>query len=188
MLRHLRARPNSRKVLLFTCACIQRAGKEDRNALAEWVTLANEVAEGHLAAKRLDRYETEHDTAQVIHSWALTYVFEAFWLSCGRDWDSDWAKKDRPEERRVQAAQADLVREVFGVPFGRTAIRRAWRTRDIGALARQMYEERAFSRMPELAEALSRNGCTDAAVLAHCRRRGKHVRGCWVVDLILGKK
>jgi len=41
--------------------------------------------------------------------------------------------------------------------------------------------------MPILADALEDAGCTDAAILEHCRGPGPHVRGCWVVDLILGK-
>jgi hypothetical protein len=51
-------------------------------------------------------------------------------------------------------------------------------------LARTIYEDRAFDRMPELAKALERAGCTDDDVLAHCRGRREHARGCWVVDLI----
>ena len=26
------------------------------------------------------------------------------------------------------------------------------------------------------------------AILNHCRQPGEHVRGCWVVDLVLGKE
>jgi hypothetical protein len=55
-------------------------------------------------------------------------------------------------------------------------------------LARTIYESRAFDRMPDLAEALERAGCTNADILAHCRQPGPHVRGCWVVDLILRRE
>jgi len=51
-----------------------------------------------------------------------------------------------------------------------------------------MYESRDFAPMPVLADALEEAGCDDAAVLAHCRDpQAPHVRGCWVVDLVLGK-
>ncbi|MDY3556283.1 hypothetical protein R5W24_005446 [Gemmata sp. JC717] len=51
-----------------------------------------------------------------------------------------------------------------------------------------MYESRDFSAMPILADALQDAGCEDGAVLDHCRDpHGVHVRGCWVVDLVLGK-
>ena len=50
-----------------------------------------------------------------------------------------------------------------------------------------MYEDRAFDRLPLLADALEDAGCADADILVHCRNGGEHVRGCWVVDLLLGK-
>jgi hypothetical protein len=64
----------------------------------------------------------------------------------------------------------------------------AWRTSDAVALARGIYAERAFDRMPILADALQDAGCTDRVVLLHCRGPFVHVRGCWVVDLVLGKE
>ena len=54
-------------------------------------------------------------------------------------------------------------------------------------LARSMYDARDFSSIPILADALEEAGCQDAAILSHCREQGTHVRGCWVVDLVLGK-
>ena len=58
---------------------------------------------------------------------------------------------------------------------------------DCRALAGAIYDERAFDRLPVLGDALEDAGCADAAILAHCRGPGEHVRGCWVVDLLLGK-
>ena len=62
-----------------------------------------------------------------------------------------------------------------------------WRTADAVGLARGMYEDRALDRLPLLADALMDAGCADEQVLGHCRSEGPHVRGCWVVDLVLGK-
>jgi hypothetical protein len=42
--------------------------------------------------------------------------------------------------------------------------------------------------MPELADALAEAGCSNQDILSHCRGPGPHVRGCWVVDLVLGKE
>jgi hypothetical protein len=56
------------------------------------------------------------------------------------------------------------------------------------ALARGIYAERAFDRLPILADALQDAGCDNADVLAHCRGRGPHVLGCWVVDRLLKKE
>jgi hypothetical protein len=50
-----------------------------------------------------------------------------------------------------------------------------------------MYEARDFTAMPLLADLLEEAGCP-AAVGAHCRDLGPHARGCWVVDLLLGKE
>ncbi len=58
---------------------------------------------------------------------------------------------------------------------------------ELRALAEAVYEERAFDRLPILADALEDAGCSDSAVLNHCRQPGVHVRGCWVVDLLLGR-
>jgi hypothetical protein len=86
------------------------------------------------------------------------------------------------------AAQARLLRCVFGNPFCPVAFSPSWRTDTAVILARQMYESRAFSAMPILADALQDAGCDSADVLDHCRGPGPHVRGCWVVDLLLGKE
>ena len=83
--------------------------------------------------------------------------------------------------------QAALLRDIFGNPFRPTAFSPPWRTDTAVSLARQMYESRDYSAMPILADALQDAGCDDADALDHCRGSGPHVRGCWVVDLVLGK-
>jgi hypothetical protein len=88
---------------------------------------------------------------------------------------------------RGDAAQAALVREVFGNPFRRVRARRAWRTPRVVSLAAAIYGKPLGRRMPDLGRALERAGCTDDRMIEHCRSRRPHVRGCWVVDLILGK-
>jgi hypothetical protein len=94
-------------------------------------------------------------------------------------------------QRGEKAVQADLVRDVFGpLPFREVAVAPPWLTWNAGAvprLAQAIYEERAFDRLPILADALEEAGGTDAALLGHCRAPGPHVRGCWVIDLLLGK-
>jgi hypothetical protein len=87
-----------------------------------------------------------------------------------------------PEQRRQQAA---LVRDIFGNPFRPVEFDPRWRTADVMGLARAIYEDRAFDRLPLLADALMDAGCADEQVTGHCRAAGPHVRGCWVVDLVL---
>jgi hypothetical protein len=84
--------------------------------------------------------------------------------------------------------QCSRVRDMFGNPFRPVTADPAWLTPTVVALARGIYADRAFDRLPILADALQDAGCEDPEVLAHCRSDGPHVRGCWVVDLVLGKE
>ena len=84
--------------------------------------------------------------------------------------------------------QADLLRDIFGNPFRPVVFNPAWRTETAVGIATGIYEDRAFERMPILADALQEAGCEHADILSHCREPGEHVRGCWVVDLVLGKE
>jgi hypothetical protein len=54
-------------------------------------------------------------------------------------------------------------------------------------LAHLIYDQRRFTDLPVLADALEEAGCTDQTILDHLRGPGPHVRGCWAVDLLLGK-
>ncbi len=80
------------------------------------------------------------------------------------------------------------IRDVFGNPFRPVVADPAWLTPTTVAIATAIYADRAFDRMPILADALEEAGCVNADVLLHCRGGGPHVRGCWVVDLLLGKE
>lgn len=77
---------------------------------------------------------------------------------------------------------------IVGNPFRSVSLDLAWCTPTVTQLAQAIYEDRAFDRMPILADALEDAGCTDASVLEHCRGGSVHARGCWVVDLLLGKE
>jgi len=86
-------------------------------------------------------------------------------------------------------AQAALVREIFGAaPFRKLSADSTWLTPAVVPLARGIDDDRAFERMPILADALIDAGCDDAEIVAHCRSAGPHIRGCWVVDLLLAKE
>jgi hypothetical protein len=83
---------------------------------------------------------------------------------------------------------AELLREHRGNPFCPVSLDARWLTPTVVALAKTIYSDRAFDRLPILADALEESGCTKAEILDHCRGPGPHVRGCWAVDLILGKE
>src|SRR5262249_19627484 len=92
------------------------------------------------------------------------------------------------------AVPADLVRDVEGDLSRTVAASAAWLTPTVTALARAAYEERSLPAgtldallLAVLADALEEAGCADRAVLGHLRGPGPHVRGCHVLDALLGK-
>jgi hypothetical protein len=80
------------------------------------------------------------------------------------------------------------IRDIFGNPFRPVSINPDWLTSSVLALAEGIYADRAFDRMPVLADALQDAGCENADILNHCRGDGPHVRGCWIVDLLTGRE
>jgi hypothetical protein len=90
-----------------------------------------------------------------------------------------------PKEKGPQAV---IIRDVFGNPLRPVAADPSWQTPDVVKLAKAIYDDRAFDQLPLLADALETAACTNAELLAHCRQPGLHVRGCWAVDLVLGKE
>jgi hypothetical protein len=94
-------------------------------------------------------------------------------------------------ELATDSSACRLLRDVFGNPFRQTRVISSWLSWNdwtVMNIAEGIYEERAFGRMPILHDALLDAGCDDENILAHCRGEGPHVRGCWVVDLTLGKE
>jgi hypothetical protein len=102
--------------------------------------------------------------------------------------DSEWGYRRLAEVGWPGRWLADCV---FGNPFRPSVVDASWLSWEgstVPRLAQGIYDERAFDRLPILGDALEEAGCTDADVLGHCRSEGPHTRGCWVVDLILGKE
>jgi hypothetical protein len=93
-------------------------------------------------------------------------------------------------------AQVDLQLDLQGINLARTWCHNRWRsafqpewfTATVMSLAEGIDRDRAFDRLPILADALQDAGCDNADILDHCRDAGPHVRGCWVVDLLTGKE
>jgi hypothetical protein len=117
---------------------------------------------------------------------ALGAAMAAAQFATGPLYHSVW----RSAVEAQKTAQRQLLRDLFGNPFRRPVLDPLWRRSNDGAavrLAGAVHEEQAFERLPILADALEDAGCDDAGLLGHCRGPGPHVRGCWAVDLILGK-
>ena len=118
-------------------------------------------------------------------------AYERIWQTHGSNNDERVAKDDAI---RVVAANAErnlqavLLRDILGNPFRPVTIDPRWLTSTVVDLAIAIYQERAFDRMPILADALMDAGCDDEEIISHCRGEGPHVRGCWVVDLLTGRE
>ncbi len=159
------------------------------------------------------RVSQDKTAAQAVQAALLRDLFTPFaptvregWQTCGRcagvgviESDDGWNVRDR-------------CKVCYGsgrVPSAKLAVWLAWNDGCAPKLARSIYEERAWDRMPLLADVLEEAGCEDAEILAHCRRPsaglslkevvkgagwvcdpladwGPHVRGCWATDLLLG--
>jgi hypothetical protein len=92
--------------------------------------------------------------------------------------------------RKQHSSSAALLRDIFRNPFRRVTVRKAWLAWHGGTipeLAQAIYDGRAFDRLPSLADTLEDAGCDNADILNHLRGPGPHVRGCWVVDCLIGK-
>jgi hypothetical protein len=130
------------------------------------VVLRSYEAHGVIAAEGLD---AESSRRSVPPCYTFGYVV------------SELAKLDE------QRAQANLLRDIVGDPASSFDFDSRWRTHDVIGLAHAIYGDCKFELLPILADALMDAGCDDERVLSHCRSITRHVRGCWVVDLVLGK-
>jgi hypothetical protein len=92
-----------------------------------------------------------------------------------------------PAEAAEKREQAAILRDIFGNPFRTFTLAAHCAIPTATSLAKSIYDERAFDRLPILADAMEEAGYTNQYVLSHCRQQGEHVRGCWTVDLLLGK-
>jgi hypothetical protein len=110
------------------------------------------------------------------------------------------------EERR---SQCSLLRDIFGNPFRPVSVDPRWLSSSVFGLVRTVYEDRRFGfeywsrepkqdlartayhdrfdHLPVLADVLEEAGCSNPDILGHLRAPGPHVRGCWVIDLLLGR-
>jgi hypothetical protein len=112
--------------------------------------------------------------------WSLSTEVASEALHCSKDENAVWDAEGTDAGR--------IMRDIFGNPFRPVSFSPSWRSDTAIALAKQMYESRDFGAMPILADALQDAGCDSEDVLNHCRNASAtHVRGCWVVDLVLGK-
>ena len=187
MLEYLRSKASDRQLRLFACACARAIWDllEDERA-RQAVEAGERYADGLTTEKELAVAEkraweaVDACPSEANYSARLTVEISTY------DAAVDGARAASLEGGQLKT-QCGLLREIFGNPFHPVTPDPSWGTPEVIALARVIYEERAFGRMRELADALQKARCPDPDILAHCGQESDHVRGCWVVDLILGE-
>jgi hypothetical protein len=191
MVMFIEGNSNLRQLRLAACACCRRIwSRMDRRESRSIVELVEAVADGRVSELQLPSALEEHRMVpgKLLHLPNFAAVHTAYAmpraLAVVLTSTAD-ATSEPATERREQSR---LLRDIFGNPFRPATFDPAWRTPTVVTLARQMYESRDFGAMPILADALQDAGCDSDDVLAHCRGPGPHVRGCWVVDLVLGRE
>jgi hypothetical protein len=193
---HVSEPKQARKLRLFAVCCGRLIHNRMPNAAGRAaIELAERFADGRVSAAELKSshravWKVWHTMREDSHSTAL--------------WTAAWVTDSRNAQAACQSASGfevvvgktdassvllcALVRDIFSNPFRPVTFTPEWRTDTAIALARQIYESREFAVMPILADALQDAGCDNADILSHCRGDGPHIRGCWVVDLVLGKE
>jgi hypothetical protein len=201
-MRYPLCRVSDRKLRLFACACCR--------GVWDWMTdersrRAVDVAELHADGIAPEsEMQVAHGEAELALGTTGNTAMDAAWfVSWGEAGESAvhvlyycshasyadsfrfWTYKRKAEQTR--RFQLTVEHDIFGNPFRPVTFTPNWRTTTALQLAQAMYESRDFSPLPILADALQEAGCENTDILDHCRGPGPHVRGCWVVDLVLGK-
>jgi hypothetical protein len=208
--------PTDRKLRLFACACCRKFWDqlEDGTELvrvaerfADGLASEDELVEAGLPASHeltadafghlLSALECLLDPDAINSTGAAVSL--AVWMEMRQQ---QQIRREHPKEygpeviraageqagRVVRREQCALLHDLFGNPFSPVTFDAAWRTPPVIALAQTIYDRRSYANLPRLAAALENAGCGNADILSHCRSERPHVRGCWVVDALLGKE
>jgi hypothetical protein len=216
LMEFLREKVSDRKVRLSAVACVRPVENSfTRVRLKEAVAAAELFADGATSAEKLATVAGDIRTLMshmapfpanaaayaTILQPALKSFYDASIYVLQFHCFAARASSKGANRRQVNRArdtehsrQTHIVRDIFGNPFRPVTFSPAWRTPLVTALAQTIYDDRHLPSglfnnrsMAVLADALEEAGCDNAEILNHCRQPGVHVRGCWVVDLLLGK-
>jgi hypothetical protein len=193
MLAWLQGRASDRKLRLFACGCGRRVWHlmtDPRSRQA--VGVAEADADRPLGGGELDNAwrfgRVAADSAARDFDAAWSAAVAALAATYSPAWNAACDSAERAARADNQpAALADLLRCIVGNPF-RAITGGPWVTPAAVTVAQDIYDRRDFSALPLLADLLEEAGCPEQSVLDHCRRPGEHARGCWAVDLVLGKQ
>jgi hypothetical protein len=213
MLSYLGYHADERKLRLFTCACWRLRWPDYADpGSARAVAAAERYADGLCPWAEV---EAAHEAAQASQLQARQALSAASWgtdraafrvaqdrqraawsaeltAAGGYSYAAEQTLRLAQEgaTKKQRAGWAELVREVFGNPFRAAAVDPAWLSAGGGLVrqvARSIYDEGRFGDVGVLADALEEAGCADPTILDHLRGHGPHVRGCWLIDLVLAK-
>jgi hypothetical protein len=200
MLEFLQGRINDRKLRLFACACcrshaVRRLLSSERSLAI--IDAAERFVEGTLAwevvancgrdAPPIRVHGRSSNPRRLPPPAQAEGAVRA--LAFENAWDAAWGVV-REGVNLLGSTPCDLLREIVGnphTPLSANLLWLAWNEGTVRRLADGIHDDHAFDRLPILADALEDAGCTNEDILTHCRQPGEHVRGCWVVDLLLGK-
>jgi hypothetical protein len=198
----VKGRASERKLRLFACACCRLVQdlltEQHLAAVSTAESFANGVGSsyGLLQARRAARFgegaivgPSQLAAGAAADSTCLEVAYNAALDTCHCVGQAQAGKRRWPPP--PTAGAPGLMREVFGNPFNPPAVSTAWLGWDRSTalnVAWGMYNDGTFDRLPILADALEDAGCSDPGLLGHLRSPGPHVRGCWALDLILGKE
>jgi hypothetical protein len=182
MLEYVRGKASDRKFRLLGCACVRSVWSHLTDLRSrEAVELAEVFADGKVTEEQVKM--------------GITAAYQAAYGQ--RTW-TDWCAVSTLGKFPLEAVRCGhyetrciLLRCIFGNPFRPVTIDPTvltWNGGTIPRMAQAIYDDRRFADLPILADALEEAGCSEPAILSHCRSGGEHVRGCWVVDLLLGKE
>src|SRR5262245_10134085 len=199
MVAFLGERGSVRRWRLFACACCCRillllADESSQQAVSVALRVAEGLAEARERLAAREEAKLAILKADQAHGGfrSRRYLYALMAASACLDaphgaWShaAEATGRDRRDDERI--AQCDLLRDLFGNPFRPVAFDPAWASFAVTSVATHVYERYAWEDLPILGDALEDAGCDDEQVLSHCRDGGEHVRGCWVVDAVLGK-
>jgi hypothetical protein len=190
------ARLTNRQARLFACACCrlfwdQLTHPHYRHAVEVAERFADGRADENEVRLALDRAVSppppgDNDTHPFIGA-ARESLSPRPRLTAIVHWIVRRSRGHSDDAARIIAAFRDVVPNPFRTPAPLTAAVLAWNGGQVANLADGIYRQRDFEALPVLADALEEAGCTDQALLNHCRSAGGHVLGCWVVDQVLAK-
>jgi hypothetical protein len=211
MLEWLRGWASDRKLRLFAVACCRRLWQLLPAEGCDAVLVAERYADGAATSAEASAAALSAAQAARVASQPTRGLWAAHHAAAPEQWgQTAWGSASfaaraagaaaagvtdqevtRPEGRVRRGegrAQCRLLRCVFGNPFRPVAQDPSWRSREVLALAGSIYDGRAFEAIPILADALVDAGCANEDILNHLRGPGVHVRGCWALDLLLGRE